>query len=169
MKDTVQHLKHTYKHILQTFLHSKSEQGLYQAQQFSKILLEKQISPDELVNIHRAVLEELFPSVRSEVQDSFELLLEVMMGYGLAYREHQTLIDRQRELETEIDVAANMQQTLLPKVVPDVPSLDIGVSSVPANKMSGDYYHFVQDEHGCVGVTIADIIGKGIPAACACR
>ncbi len=165
MKETVQNLELSYKDILETFLHRKSEQGLYKAQQFSKILLEHQISPEELVSIHRAVLEELYPSVQEEILDSFDLLLEVMMGYGLAYREHQSLRDRQQELESEIDVAANMQQTLLPETIPNVESLDIGVISVPANKMSGDYYNYIQDDHGCLGVAIADIIGKGVPAA----
>ncbi|MFC0472363.1 PP2C family protein-serine/threonine phosphatase [Halalkalibacter kiskunsagensis] len=165
MEQTVQNLEETYKSILRTFLNRKSEQGLYEAQQFSKVLLEHQISPEELVSIHRAVIEELYPSVPVEIVDSLDLLLEVMMGYGLAYREHQSLRDRQIELESQIDVAANMQQTLLPKAVPLVDQLDIGVVSVPANKMSGDYYHFIQDENECVGIAIADIIGKGVPAA----
>jgi sigma-B regulation protein RsbU (phosphoserine phosphatase) len=82
-----------------------------------------------------------------------------------AYREHQSLRDRQLELESEIAVAANMQQTLLPEVIPYSESLDNGVISVPAHKMSGDYYHYIKDENGCVGVAIADIIGKGVPAA----
>lgn len=53
-----------------------------------------------------------------QIQDSFVLLLEVMMGYGLAYQEHQILRNRQQELESEIDVAASMQQTLLPQEKP---------------------------------------------------
>jgi hypothetical protein len=57
--------------------------GLYEARQFSKILLEHQISPEELVSIHRAVLEKLFPTAPEELIHSFDLLLEVMMGYGL--------------------------------------------------------------------------------------
>ncbi|MFC0560489.1 PP2C family protein-serine/threonine phosphatase [Halalkalibacter alkalisediminis] len=165
MEQAVQHLEITYKEIVKTFLHRKSELGLYEAQQFSKVLLEHQISPEELVSVHRAVLEELFPAVPEEVIDSFDLLLEVMMGYGLAYREHQSLRDRQLKLESEIDVAADMQQTLLPKAIPETDCLDIGVISVPAYKMSGDYYHYIKDEQGCVGIAIADIIGKGVPAA----
>ncbi len=31
--------------------------------------------------------------------------------------------------------------------------------------MNGDYYHFVKDENQCIGIAIADVIGKGIPAA----
>ena len=87
------------------------------------------------------------------------------MGYGLAYREHQSLRTIQQELKSEIEVAANMQQTLLGTQIPDIPSLDIGAISMPAKQMSGDYYHFVKDENGSVSVAIADIIGKGIPAA----
>ncbi|WP_017729379.1 PP2C family protein-serine/threonine phosphatase [Halalkalibacterium ligniniphilum] len=165
MKDTETKLQQSYRQILCAFLENKSEQGLYNAQQFTKKLLEQQISPEELVSLHCAVIDELFPTLPEEVQDSFDFLLEVMIGYGLAYREHQSLRDRQRELESEIEVAANMQQTLLPKVTPSIPSLDIGVLSVPANKMSGDYYHYVQDDYDCIGIAIADIIGKGVPAA----
>ncbi|MCK0473870.1 PP2C family protein-serine/threonine phosphatase [Halalkalibacter sp. APA_J-10(15)] len=165
MDKKVTSLEQEYLQILQTFLHQKSEKGLYQAQQFSKRLLEEQVSPEEFVSVHRSVLVELFPNVQGEMLDSFDLLLEVMMGYGLAYREHQSLRDRQLELESEIDVAASMQQTLLPERVPQTSSLDIGVISVAANKMSGDYYHFIQEENNRVGVAIADIIGKGVPAA----
>ena len=100
-----------------------------------------------------------------EMNDSFDILLEVMIGYGLAYREHQILRSKQKELNNEMDIAATMQQTLLGTKVPILDSLDIGAISVPAKKMSGDYYHFVQDEFGSVSVAIADIIGKGIPAA----
>ncbi|ARK28616.1 PP2C family protein-serine/threonine phosphatase [Halalkalibacter krulwichiae] len=165
MERTVHDLEQTYKEIVQTFLHRKNELGLYQAQQFSKILMEQQFSPEEVVGVHRAVVEELFPTVPEGVLDSFDLLLEVMMGYGLAYREHQSLRDRQLELESEIDVAATMQQTLLPEGTPHSDSLDMGVVSVPAYKMSGDYYHYIMDDNGCVGIAIADIIGKGVPAA----
>ncbi|NEU31458.1 PP2C family protein-serine/threonine phosphatase [bacterium LRH843] len=165
VKQTVRQLEQSYKDILEAFLSRKTELGLYAAEQFSKVLLEHRLSPEELVSIHRRVLEKLFPSVTKEVLDSFDFLLEVMMGYGLAYREHQSLKDRQQELESEIDVAANMQKTLLPKRIPSADSLDIGVISIPAKKMSGDYYNFILDDHGCLGVAIADIIGKGVPSA----
>jgi sigma-B regulation protein RsbU (phosphoserine phosphatase) len=165
LKHTKDLLNEQYRTILTRYLQNKSEQGLYQAEQLSKQLLEQKVSPEELVSLHRTVLSDLFPSLSKDVQDSFEFLLEVMVGYGLAYREHQSLRDRQQELESEIDVAANMQQTLLPKEKLNVPSLDIGIISVPAEKMSGDFYHYIQYENDCIGFAIADIIGKGVPAA----
>ncbi|RKD73205.1 MULTISPECIES: PP2C family protein-serine/threonine phosphatase [Sinobaca] len=165
MADSYSLMQEQYRKILVTYLKEKNEQGLYYAQQFSKKVLENQISPEEVVSLHIEAIEELFPYMPEGAVDSFEFLLEVMMGYGLAYREHQSLRDKQRELENEINVAASMQQTFLPKEIPFVQDLDVGVLSVPASKMSGDYYHFVKDENGCVGLAIADIIGKGVPAA----
>ncbi|MFV8829987.1 PP2C family protein-serine/threonine phosphatase [Alkalihalobacterium sp. APHAB7] len=158
-------LQSEYKGLLRAFLENKSEQDLYDAQQYSKRLLENQISPEEMVSLHCAVLEEMFEDLTSEIKESFSFLLEIMVGYGLAYREHQSLRDKQRELEMQIDVAANMQQTLLPKEIPQMQEIEIGVISVPAGKMSGDYYYCVKNESGQLGVAIADIIGKGIPAA----
>ncbi|GEK57476.1 phosphoserine phosphatase [Marinococcus halophilus] len=165
MAESKELLHDQYANILRAYLEEQSEQGLYYAQQFSKRVLEEQISPEEVVSLHLEVLEEFFPELPKGAHESFELLLEVMMGYGLAYREHQSLRDKTKELEAEINVAANMQQTFLPDEIPHVNGLDVGVLSVPASKMSGDYYHFVKDDHDCVGLAIADIIGKGIPAA----
>ena len=86
------------------------------------------------------------PDVPQAVVDSFDMLIEIMMGYGIAYREHESLVHRQQELEYEIEVAVGMQQTLLPETLPTFPGIDIGVISVPANRMSGDYYNVV--DHG---------------------
>ncbi len=165
MKDIQLSLKDTYQEILRSFLTKRSESILYQAQQFSRTLLEQQISPEELVSIHYMILTDLDPELSQPVRDSFDLLLEIMVGYGLAYQEHQSLREKQKQLESEIEVAADMQRTLLPKEVPTIESLDIGVISIPASKMSGDYYHFIKDDNNCLGLAIADIIGKGIPAA----
>ncbi|MDA3129585.1 PP2C family protein-serine/threonine phosphatase [Aliibacillus thermotolerans] len=158
-------LKERYAKILNKYLQEKNEIGLYHAQQFSKKVLEDQISPEEMVSIHAETLTKLCPDLPAELTDSFDFLMEIMVAYGMAYREHQSLIDKQKEFESEMNVAASMQQTLLPAEIPSTESLDIGVVNIPASKMSGDYYHFVKDEHGNLGVAIADIIGKGVPAA----
>ncbi|WP_078551282.1 PP2C family protein-serine/threonine phosphatase [Bacillus alkalicellulosilyticus] len=158
-------IQNKYKELLAFYLQNQNEAGLYQAQQYSKVLLDNKTSPEDLVSLHYSVLEEVFPDIPEQVKNSFEFLLEVMIGYGLAYREHQILRNRQRELELQIDVAANMQQTLLPKEIPVLDTLDIGIISIPASKMSGDYYYCVKDDNGCIGLAIADIIGKGVPAA----
>jgi sigma-B regulation protein RsbU (phosphoserine phosphatase) len=111
------------------------------------------------------VIEEIYSDIPEKVLHSLDFLLEVMISYGLALREHQTLKNKQRELRSEIEVAANVQQTLLGTKVPASSTLEIGAISVPAKQMNGDYFHFVEEEHGGLSIAIADVIGKGIPAA----
>lgn len=154
-----------YRHILEKYINDPSEQVLYQGQKFSRKSIEHRISPEEIISLHKTLMNEMYPELPEEVSLSFDMLLEVMLGYGLAYREHQSLRHKQQELRTEMEIAANVQQTLLGTNVPSVPWLDIGAISVPAKHMNGDYYHFVQDEMNNISIAIADVIGKGIPAA----
>ncbi|GGM34418.1 phosphoserine phosphatase RsbU [Paraliobacillus quinghaiensis] len=157
-----------YRSLLKEYLLTKNETALYQAEQFSKLSMQHNISPEEIIHVHIEALKELYPDLTQEVNDSLNFLLEAMISYGLAYQEFQTLREKQSELQSEISVAASMQQTLLSTVKPEIKGLDIGAISVPANQMSGDYYHFVTDkEDDTLGIAIADVIGKGIPAALA--
>ncbi|WP_163540009.1 PP2C family protein-serine/threonine phosphatase [Gracilibacillus sp. YIM 98692] len=156
-----------YRKLLGSYIESQDETSLYQAELFSKLSMQHNISPEEIINIHIQALKELYPNLSEEIDASLNFLLETMISYGLAYQEFQSLRKKQGELESEIDVAASMQQTLLSTTKPEIEGLDIGAISVPANKMNGDYYHFVTDESENVGIAIADVIGKGIPAALA--
>lgn len=154
-----------YQSMLSKYIEVRDERALYKGQQFSRKMIEQNISPEEVVSLHLEVLNHLIPDADPKVISSLEFLLEVMIGYGFAYREHLSLRDKQQALESEIEVAANLQQSLLEGEVPECDFIDIGVVSIPANQMSGDYYHFVKDEKDCVSVAVADIVGKGIPAA----
>src|SRR5690625_7168601 len=98
-----------------------------------------------------------------------QFLLETMIAYGLAYQEFQVLREEQLKLKSEISVAASMQDTFLATTKPKIEGIDIGVISVPAEQMNGDYHHFVKGKDGSLGVAIADVIGKGVPAALCMR
>ncbi|MFG6116501.1 sigma-B regulation protein RsbU (phosphoserine phosphatase) [Thalassobacillus cyri] len=154
-----------YKELLKEYIRTKDEQALYQAEQFSKHSMQHNISPEEIINIHVQSLQEIYPEMPADIQASMNFLLETMISYGLAYQEHQALREKQLELKSELSVAANMQKTLLSTNKPDFDGIDIGAISVPAKQMNGDYHHFVQDQEGSLGIGIADVIGKGVPAA----
>ncbi|WP_404407611.1 PP2C family protein-serine/threonine phosphatase [Jeotgalibacillus malaysiensis] len=158
-------LEAQYSKILQEYMNNQSEQALYAAQQFSRTALEKKVPPEEIINIQKSAMQQLMPDLSAEVWHSFDILLEVMTAYGFAFREHQSLLDTQKELKNEMEIASNVQDTLLGTSVPTVDGLEIGALSVPAKQMNGDYYHFVHDGDHSVNVAIADVIGKGIPAA----
>ncbi|TKC13511.1 PP2C family protein-serine/threonine phosphatase [Robertmurraya kyonggiensis] len=154
-----------YRDILAKYIEEQKESTLYLAQKFSRKSIENQVTPEEIISLHKMILQEMYPEMPTYVTHSFDLLLEIMLGYGFAYREHQSLRHQQKELRSEIEIAANVQHTLLDTKIPVVDGLDIGAISVPARLMNGDYYNFVQDENQCISIAIADVIGKGIPAA----
>src|SRR4051812_21006436 len=157
-------LESSYREILRRYIEDCSEAALYQGQMFSRKSIEQQISPEEIISIHCKVLKDLFPDISAEILASFDFLIEFMMNYGLAYQEHLSLRDQQSEIKSEIEIAASIQETLLETPIPKLEEVDIGAISIPAKKMNGDFYRFVQDGNS-ISVAIADVIGKGIPAA----
>ncbi|PAV30715.1 phosphoserine phosphatase [Virgibacillus profundi] len=155
----------TYKDLMQHYIKTQDEKSLYQIEQVSKNFIKNNILPEEIVNLHIQALSELYPNLLEDFQHSMDFLLEAMISYGLAHQEYQKLREEQYALKSEISVAASMQDTLLGTTKPEIEGLDIGVLSVPANQMNGDYHHFVKGKDGTLGIAIADVIGKGIPAA----
>ena len=72
----------------------------------------------------------------------------------------------QRELmHREIEIAREVQQRLFPQRLPEVPSLEYAGHCRPARGVGGDYYDFLALASGRLGLAIADVSGKGIPAA----
>ncbi|RIU89108.1 PP2C family protein-serine/threonine phosphatase [Oceanobacillus picturae] len=154
-----------YKDLMKHYIETQDEQSLYGVEQVSKEFIKNNILPEEIVNLHIQALAELYPNMLEDFQHSMDFLLEAMIAYGMAHQEYQTLREKQNELKSEISVAASMQKTLLGTTKPAIEGLDIGVISVPAHQMNGDYHHFVKGKDGSLGIAVADVIGKGIPAA----
>lgn len=72
--------------------------------------------------------------------------------------------DRKR-LQDEIDAAAEVQRRLFPSSQPRVSGLDYAGMCRPALGVSGDYYDFFKLASGCLALLVADVCGKGMPAA----
>jgi uncharacterized protein (TIRG00374 family) len=68
-------------------------------------------------------------------------------------------------LETEISMAARVQQRLLPQFAPRLPGFDIAGRMYPARVVGGDYFDFIEMPLGSIGIAIADVAGKGVAAA----
>lgn len=165
MRDVIDENALNYKDLLKDYIKTQDENALYRAELVSKSFIKRNILPEEIINLHNQALKELYPKQYEELKHSMSFLLETMISYGLAHQEFQTLREEQFKLKSEISVAASMQETLLATSKPDISGLDIGAISVPAEQMNGDYHHFVKDRDGTLGVAIADVIGKGVPAA----
>ena len=77
------------------------------------------------------------------------------------HRNREKLISIQSELET----AASMQQSILPRSFPTHPKYQIYGNMEPAREVGGDFFDVIRLPNDRVGLCIADVSGKGIPAA----
>ncbi|WP_342558441.1 PP2C family protein-serine/threonine phosphatase [Metasolibacillus sp. FSL K6-0083] len=158
-------LKIQYKKILTDYIENQSERNLYIGQSFIRQLIQKNIAPEEVIHMHKQVMEEIFPELPAVSKDGYDFLIEIMVYFGLTLKEHQILLEQQEEMRIEMNVAAKIQSVLLKTTVPQIDAIDIGMISIPIRKMNGDYVHFSIDEQNYVGVAVTDVVGKGVPAA----
>jgi phosphoserine phosphatase RsbU/P len=82
--------------------------------------------------------------------------------------ENARLTDRVVEQETlrrDIALASDVQRRLLPDAPPRVDGADFAATSVPARRIGGDYYDFVELGDRRIGIALADVSGKGVAAA----
>jgi phosphoserine phosphatase RsbU/P len=85
-----------------------------------------------------------------------------------AYAELQAaqvqLIEKER-LESELQVAREIQESILPQTLPVIPGIDLGVLIRPARAVGGDLYDLIALKENRLGVVIGDVSDKGVPAA----
>jgi phosphoserine phosphatase RsbU/P len=68
-------------------------------------------------------------------------------------------------LARDLDQAAEIQRSFLPRAAPAVFGLDLAGHNAPCRTVGGDYYDFFPYEHGRVGLVLGDVSGKGMPAS----
>lgn len=85
--------------------------------------------------------------------------------------ERKTAAERdnyRRELERteyEMETARGIQQSFLPESPPQVKGFELAALSLPAREVGGDFYDFIPISQDKLGIVIADVSGKGMPAA----
>jgi phosphoserine phosphatase RsbU/P len=77
---------------------------------------------------------------------------------------HEQLVEKKR-LEAQLEVARQVQLSLLPPRDPTLEGFDISAYNFSTEEVSGDYYDFVSIYEDHLGLVIADVSGKGVPAA----
>jgi len=65
----------------------------------------------------------------------------------------------------QVRLAAHIQRRMIPEKAPRITGLDVAAAYIPCFEVGGDFYDFLQVGRSCVAVAIADVIGKGVPAA----
>jgi sigma-B regulation protein RsbU (phosphoserine phosphatase) len=96
-----------------------------------------------------------------------ELLSAIASSAAIAIenaRLYQVAIEKGR-IERELQMAFEVQSSLIPKETPHFLNWEFAAYWQPAREVAGDYYDFIQKENGKLGLVIADVTDKGMPAA----
>jgi sigma-B regulation protein RsbU (phosphoserine phosphatase) len=97
--------------------------------------------------------------------------LEIITGITqqAALAIHNDLLQREvvlrERLEREMQLAREIQTTFLPEDIPPIPGWDLDIRWRPARQVGGDFYDLIHFDDGRIGLIMADVADKGMPAA----
>jgi sigma-B regulation protein RsbU (phosphoserine phosphatase) len=111
------------------------------------------------VNLSRTLLET--PRLVNHLGFAVFLVSLGYVGVQMVFANERRLLSIDKELE----VARQLQFSILPTAVPEIQNLRIAVSYRPMTAVAGDFYEFVSADRKRVGFLVADVTGHGVPAA----
>ncbi len=102
--------------------------------------------------------------VRDFVQKPWENV-ELVAKLNAQVEWSRTERERRRREQIELEDARDIERRLLPTDIPQIPGYEIAGSWQPASNVGGDYFDVLSLDHDRAGLCIADVVGKGVPAA----
>ncbi|TEU10827.1 MAG: PAS domain S-box protein [Anaerolineales bacterium] len=121
----------------------------------------------DLLNVIAQRLGETIERMRAQkaMKEYSERLGEMVEERTRELREAQVQLLARQRLQQEIELAAQVQTSLLPRGVPSLDGFDFAATALPARYVSGDLYDFTRCGPETCHIVLADIAGKGVPAA----
>ncbi len=121
---------------------------------------------DDMDNIRSAMNRGAFDFLVKPIDfDDFRVTIKRTLNHLELLRDALRTRDRLVALQRELDVASRMQQSILPTDFPETPGYQVFGNMEPAREIGGDFFDVVDFGGGRIGLTIADVSGKGVPAA----
>jgi len=101
----------------------------------------------------------------TEVEFSLLQSLAEQAALALHNAEFLNLQIEKSQLDLDLSIASGIQQMLLPRQIVSPPGLDLDARYTPAQKIGGDFFDIIALPGNRLGVAVADVSGKGIPAS----
>ncbi len=116
----------------------------------------------------KTVFEPLNIKTGDEIEDLYDSLRQMESDIHTYIKEVTAITAEKERIGAELDVARHIQASMLPCIFPAFPErheFDVYASMTPAKEVGGDFYDFflVDDDH--LAIVMADVSGKGVPAA----
>ncbi|MBR2281759.1 MAG: SpoIIE family protein phosphatase, partial [Spirochaetales bacterium] len=113
-----------------------------------------------------------FQKLRIDTGDELQQLANAMKNMEIdlgRYIDHLTKVTSEKQrMSTELALATRIQAHMLPSIFPPFPErdeFDLYATMAPAKEVGGDFYDFFMVDHDHLALVVADVSGKGIPAA----
>jgi sigma-B regulation protein RsbU (phosphoserine phosphatase) len=119
----------------------------------------------ELANAMVSVLSQRLDNTNiSTFRDLSEKNRQLQQAFDELKEAQEQLIEKER-LERELQVAAEIQMSILPDVMPAPEGFDFGGRILPARQVGGDFYDVFELGEDKIGILIGDVADKGVPSA----
>jgi sigma-B regulation protein RsbU (phosphoserine phosphatase) len=121
-------------------------------------------SPEAALTVLRGLIQSLRETDRVTIAQLQENNLELAEAYADLKAAQARLVEQER-LERELEIAAEVQRSILPAEFPNFPGFEFAAYARPAREVGGDYYDLfpLDDDH--FGLVMADVSGKSVHAA----
>ena len=120
----------------------------------------------DMKNIRTAMNRGAFDFVTKPLDFSdLRITIERTLAHLTEWREALASRDQLVSLQRELDVASKMQKSILPTRFPDDPGYEVFAHMEPARNVGGDFYDVIKLDNDRLGLCIADVSDKGVPAA----
>jgi phosphoserine phosphatase RsbU/P len=118
---------------------------------------EKIIGVFQLLNKHKGTF-----------TDEDENFIDALSVHAAIAIENARLYEQEKQkmaMDRDLVAAREVQMSLIPKQLPQVPHFEFAACTMPAHEVGGDLYDFISVDHSCCEIVIADVTGKGLPAS----
>jgi sigma-B regulation protein RsbU (phosphoserine phosphatase) len=130
-------------------------------EEFDDLLHRQPSMAFELINVLSNRLTMAHDSTITDLQNKNR---ELTMAYEELKAAQAQIIEKER-LEKELQVAFEIQTSILPQTLPELEGYDFGALMVPARAVGGDFYDVISLSTDKVGIIIGDVADKGVPSA----
>ena len=120
----------------------------------------------DMRNIRTAMNRGAFDFVTKPLDfEDLQITIDRTLSHLAEWREALDSRDKLVALQNELDVASKMQQSILPTSFLDSPDYEVYGNMAPARNVGGDFFDVLYMENGRIGLAVADVSDKGVPAA----
>jgi len=100
-------------------------------------------------------------------KDDIEFISSVASLAIISLENHRLFLEEleKQKMEEELEIARDIQKNLLPQTIPSFSHFDLAGANLSSKQVGGDYYDIISLDEKNLIVAIADVVGKGVPAA----